>query len=75
MDWVSSAKILLSSTISSILTYVLISQLTFSNPIRFVLGVIAFVVVFIAATLVTQTINKADMINLREIIEALGPTS
>ena len=73
VDWVSSAKILFSSAITAILTYVLISQLAFSNPIRLVIGIIAFVVIFIAATLVTRTINRVDLNNLREIINVLGP--
>jgi len=73
VDWVSSAKILFSSAITAILTYALISQLAFSNPIRLVIGVIAFVVIFIAATLVTRTINRGDLNNLREIINVLGP--
>ncbi len=54
VDWASSAKILFSSVITAILTYALISQLAFSNPIRLVIGIIAFVVIFIAATIVTQ---------------------
>ena len=73
VDWVSSAKILLSSTIAAILTYVLISQLAFSSLIQLIIGVIVFVIVFIFATVVTRTVNKADMINLREIVDALGP--
>jgi O-antigen/teichoic acid export membrane protein len=73
VDWVSSAKILFSSAITAILTYILISQLAFSNPIRLVIGVIAFVVIFIAATVVTRTVNRVDLYNLREIINVLGP--
>jgi O-antigen/teichoic acid export membrane protein len=73
VDWVSSVKILFSSAITAILTYALISQLAFSNPIRLVIGVIAFVVIFIAATLITRTINRSDLNSLREIINVLGP--
>jgi O-antigen/teichoic acid export membrane protein len=73
VDWVSSAKILFSSAVAAILTYVLISQLAFSSPIELVIGVIVFVVVFIVAALVTRTVNRADVSNLREIINVLGP--
>jgi len=73
VDWVSSAKILFSSVITAILTYALISQLAFSNPIRLVIGVIAFVVIFVVATLVTRTINRGDLNSLREIVNVLGP--
>jgi stage V sporulation protein B len=73
VDWVSSAKILFSSAIAAVLTYVLISQLAFSSPIQLVIGVIAFVVVFIFAALVTRIVNRAEVSNLREIINELGP--
>jgi O-antigen/teichoic acid export membrane protein len=73
VDWASSAKILFSSVITAILTYALISQLAFSNPIRLVIGVIAFVVIFVVATLVTRTINRGDLNSLREIVNVLGP--
>jgi len=73
VDWVSSAKILFSSAIAAVLTYVLISQLAFSSPIQLVIGIIVFVVVFLFATVVTRTVNRADVSNLREIVDALGP--
>jgi hypothetical protein len=47
--------------------------LAFSSPIQLVIGVIAFVVVFIFAALVTRTVNKAEVSNLREIVNELGP--
>ena len=73
VDWVSSAKILFSSAITAILTYVLTSQLAFSSLVRLVIGVIVFVVVFIFAAVATRTLNSADINNLREIVDALGP--
>jgi stage V sporulation protein B len=73
VDWVSSAKILFSSAIAAVLTYVLISQLAFSSPIQLVIGVIAFVVVFIFAAVVTRIVNRAEVSNLREIVNELGP--
>jgi O-antigen/teichoic acid export membrane protein len=42
VDWVSSAKILFSSAVTAILTYLLISPLAFSNPIQLVVGVVVF---------------------------------
>ena len=73
VDWASSAKILFSSAITAILTYGLVSLLAFSNPIRLVIGIVAFVVIFIGATLLTRTIDRGDLISLREIINVLGP--
>jgi O-antigen/teichoic acid export membrane protein len=73
LDWVSSAKILFSSAIAAILTYLLVSELAFSNPIRLVIGIIAFCVILIAATLFTGTVKRADLINMKEITDSLGP--
>jgi O-antigen/teichoic acid export membrane protein len=72
MDWVSSGKILFSSAIAAVLTYVLISQLAFSNPVNLIIGVIVFLIILIVVALVTRTVNMADIGNLREISSGLG---
>jgi O-antigen/teichoic acid export membrane protein len=72
VDWRSSAKILLSSALAGALTYILILELNFSSLIRLILGIVFFTFVFIAATLLTQTINKSDIENLRGMISGLG---
>jgi O-antigen/teichoic acid export membrane protein len=73
IDWRSSAKILLSSAIAASLTYVLISELNFHSLIRLILGAVFFTVLFFSAAMVTQTINKSDIENLRGMIGGLGP--
>lgn len=73
LDWVSSAKIVFSSAAAGVLTYVAISQLPFSSPIQLVIGVIIFVIAFLLLAVITRTINKADLGNVREIGNALGP--
>jgi hypothetical protein len=73
VDWVSSAKILFSAAVTAILTYLIVSPLAFSNPIQLAVGVIVFVVIFLVAAVVTRTIDRADLNNLREIANALGP--
>jgi O-antigen/teichoic acid export membrane protein len=73
VDWVSSAKILFSSIVAAILTYILISPLAFSSPIQLAVGVVVFVLIFLLVALLTRTVNRADMSNLREIINSLGP--
>ena len=73
VDWVSSAKILFSSAVTAVLTYGLIYLLPFSSPLRLVIGVIAFAVIFVAATIVTRTIDRSDFTSLREITNVLGP--
>jgi O-antigen/teichoic acid export membrane protein len=72
VDWRSSAKILLSSAIAAALTYVLILELGFSSWIRLIIGVVFFAFVFVAAALLTQTINKSDIENLRGMVSGLG---
>ena len=72
VDWGSSAKILLSSAIAAALTYILISELSFSSLIRLIIGVVFFTFVFVTAALLTQTINKSDIENLRGMISGLG---
>jgi O-antigen/teichoic acid export membrane protein len=72
VDWRSSAKILLSSAIAAALTYILISELSFSSWIRLIIGAVFFAVVFAAATLLTQTIDKSDIENLRGMVSELG---
>ena len=72
VDWRSSAKILLSSAIAAASTYILISELGFSSWIRLIIGVVFFTFVFVAAALLTQTINKSDIENLRGMASGLG---
>jgi len=72
VDWHSSAKILLSSGIAAALTYTLISELGFSSLIRLIIGIVFFAFVFVVAALVTQTINKSDIDNLRGMVNGLG---
>jgi O-antigen/teichoic acid export membrane protein len=72
VDWRSSAKILLSSAIAAALTYVLVLELGFSSWIRLIIGIVFFVFVFGAAALLTETINKYDIANLRGMVSGLG---
>ncbi|MCL4429368.1 MAG: flippase [Chloroflexi bacterium] len=73
LDWVSSAKIAFSSAAAGVLTYVAISLLPFSSAIQLVIGVIVFVIAFLLLAVVTQTLNKADLGNVRGIADAMGP--
>ena len=62
-----------SSGTAAVLTYVAISQLPFSSLIQLVAGVIIFVIAVIFLAVITRTINKADLVNIRQIVNALGP--
>jgi O-antigen/teichoic acid export membrane protein len=73
IDWVSSAKITFSSVVAGVLTYMAVSQLPFSSPVQLVIGVVVFVVAFLLLAIVTRTVSKADLGNVREIGNAMGP--
>jgi O-antigen/teichoic acid export membrane protein len=72
VDWRSSVKILLTSAIAAALTYVLILELSFSSLIRLIIGVVFFTFVYVAAALLTRTINKSDIENLRGMVNGMG---
>ena len=73
IDWISSVKIIISSSIAGGLTYLVISLLPFSSPIQLIIGVAVFVIVFLLAAIITRTINRNDLANVREIVGSLGP--
>jgi O-antigen/teichoic acid export membrane protein len=80
VDWLSSAKILLSSGIAAISIYLLNSKLPLtafrfvSIPLQqLVIGVIAFPIIFVLAAIATRTIDRGDLTTLRQISDALGP--
>jgi tetrahydromethanopterin S-methyltransferase subunit E len=72
VDWRSSAKILFSSAVAAALTYAVVAQLGFASWIRLVVGVVFFLAVFAAAALLTRTIDKSDINNLRAMTSNLG---
>ncbi|MCL4430385.1 MAG: hypothetical protein M1167_06500 [Chloroflexi bacterium] len=45
----------------------------FSSPVRLLIGVVIFAIVFLLLAVVTQTLNKADLGNVRGIANAMGP--
>lgn len=73
VDWASSGKILLSGGTAWIITYALVTQLTFSNLIALVVGTIVFLFVFLAAIVLVGAITQDDVDTLREIMTVLGP--
>jgi O-antigen/teichoic acid export membrane protein len=73
LDWISSAKIAFSSALAGVLTYEIISLLPFGSPIQLLIGVVFFAIAFLLLAVATRTLKKADLGNVREIINALGP--
>jgi stage V sporulation protein B len=73
LDWVSSAKILFSSAVAGVLTYAAILFLPFSSLVLLVIGVIIFMITFLILAVVTRTVSKTDLGNVREIVNVMGP--
>ena len=73
VDWQSTAKILLSSAVTAALTYVIVAQLGFASWIRLVIGVVVFVLILVPAVLLTRTITRSDIDNIRGMVGGLGP--
>ncbi|MCL2358894.1 MAG: flippase [Nitrososphaerota archaeon] len=73
VDWKASAKIVFSSAVTGILTYLIVTPLPFISPIRLIIGVVVFVVVFVLTAVFTRTITRADLESIQTIVEGLGP--
>jgi len=73
VDWGASAKILFSSAITGILTYLLVTWLPFISPVRLAIGVVVYVVVFVLIAVFTRTITRTDLENIQTIVGGLGP--
>jgi O-antigen/teichoic acid export membrane protein len=74
VHWKSSAKILLSSAIATVLTYAVIMQLSFwTSLLQLIVGVAVFTIGYLATAILTKAFNQEDLNNLREMFRALGP--
>src|SRR4030067_2813156 len=72
IDLKTSMKILLCSAISATLTYTSVTQISLPSWMRLVLGVFVFLITFVITILLTSTIDKSDLTNMREMVSALG---
>jgi len=75
IDWPSSAKILLASTLAAAVTYAVTSQLSLPNWIKLIIGATIFLTIYTIAAPLIGAINKTDIQNLREMLTELGPIS
>jgi O-antigen/teichoic acid export membrane protein len=75
VDWVSSAKVLFSSAVAGVLTYLLVSNLPFASWLLLVIGAPFFVLVAVAALLLTRSITRSDVAALRSMVSGLGAFS
>jgi O-antigen/teichoic acid export membrane protein len=75
IEWFSSVKILLASTLAAAATYGVISQLGIPNWSRLIIGAAIFLTTYATTTPLIGAINKTDIENLREMLKELGPLS
>jgi len=73
IDWVSSSKILLASSLAATVTYTTSSLLILPDWVRLVVGTAAFIALYAITLLLTSAINKTDIQNVKEAIRDLGP--
>ena len=75
IDWVSSAKILLASTLAAVITYTIVSQLNMPSWIELIIGALIFLTTYVTTAPLIGAINETDIQNLREMLNELGPLS
>ena len=73
IDWDSSTRIVLSSAVAAMLTYVVVSQLVISHLVTLIIGALIFVVTYLLATPLMGAITRADVQNFKEMAKGLGP--
>ena len=72
VDWLSSAKILVASSIAASVTFGAISIFSFSSLVELVLGTAIFMIVLVPSVLLVRSISRNDIANLRGMVEGLG---
>jgi len=75
VDWVSSAKILISSVEAGVLAYFAVSFLSLSSWPKLILGLLVFAAGFLLSVVATRALRKPDIDGLRLMTSELGPIS
>ena len=73
ISWVFSGKILFSSAVPAVLTYLVVSYTNFANWLQLIIGVCVFLPIFLVLVLFTKTVERSDVDNLRNMTASLGP--
>lgn len=75
IDWASATRIFLASVVAGVITYIIISQLSFQHWVELFAGGITFSMVYLVAAPLIRAVDKNDVSNLREMLSDLGPLS
>jgi len=73
IDWASSAKILLASTMAAVVTYTTTYQPTIPDWVKLPIGAAVFLIIYAATVPLIGAITKTDIQNLRGMTKQLGP--
>jgi hypothetical protein len=72
VDWLSSAKILVASTIAGSITFGAISVMSFSSWFELLLGAVIFIAILVPCALLVRSISRNDISNLHGMVSSLG---
>ena len=72
IDWGSSARILLSSAVAGVLTYLLVTELAFASWIRLLIGAVVFIIIVIPSLLLSRSVTRSDLANLKLMVDGIG---
>ena len=75
VDWASSARILLSSAMSGVLTYIVVSFVGLGSWPKLGIGLLVFTAGFVLSAIGVGAIKKPDMDTLKLMTSGLGPIS
>jgi O-antigen/teichoic acid export membrane protein len=72
VDWTFTAKILGTSLLTALITYVIILEVKTPNWASLLLGAVIFFASFIIIALLTRTIKRSDIVNIRGMTTGFG---
>ena len=72
VNWSSSARILLSAGIAGTLTFEFVSYLSWASLFKLLIGVVFFTIVFVFSALLTRSVVRSDINNLRQMSGGFG---
>lgn len=73
IDWGSSTKIVIASSITAIITYLIILQINQTNWVTLIIGALIFFMLYIFIAPILGSVTKDDIKYFKEMVKSLGP--
>jgi O-antigen/teichoic acid export membrane protein len=73
IDWSASAKVVLASAASSVVTYLVVFTLMLPSVITLIIGLVIFLVSYLFLAPMLGAITPTDVNNFKDMITGLGP--